>query len=203
LRPNQGWCMLTPATGKGEAAVDPIERIEHATSFASQKVKGVTPADLSKPTPCSEFDVRALLNHLIGGLEMLTTAAKGSKADMPGGDQFGSDPAGAYDQRRIALITAIRHEGALDRNWEMPFGTMSGAMMAGIAFMEHLTHGWDVANATGQDTTLPADLVSECMELVTPMDAMLRMPGVCGPAVSVSDNASPQDKFIAFMGRHP
>lgn len=183
--------------------MDPIERIERATAFASEKVKGVTPADLSKPTPCSEFDVRGLLNHVIGGLAMLTTAADGGKAAMPEGDQFGSDPAGVYDQRRRALITAVRGEGALDRNWEMPFGTMPGAMMAGIAFMEHLTHAWDVAKATGQETKLPADLVTECMELVTPMGAMLRMPGVCGPAVSVPDDAPPQDKFIAFLGRNP
>jgi uncharacterized protein (TIGR03086 family) len=69
--------------------------------------------------------------------------------------------------------------------------------------MEHLTHGWDVAKATGQDTTMPDDLVAECMELATPMDEMLRTPGVCGPAVGVPESSSPQDKFIAFMGRTP
>ena len=183
--------------------MDPIERIERATAFASQKVKGVTPADLSKPTPCSEFDARALLNHMTGGLAMLTTAAQGNKAVMPEGDQFGSDPAGTYETRRSALLTAIRGEGALDRDWEMPFGTLPGAMMAQIAFMEHLTHAWDLAKATGQDATLPADLVTECVDVVTPMDAMLRTPGVCGPAVSVPNDASAQDKLIAFMGRHP
>jgi uncharacterized protein (TIGR03086 family) len=158
---------------------------------------------MSKPTPCSDFDVRALLNHVIGGLGMLTTAASGGKAEIPEGDQLGSDPAGTYDERRSQLLTAMRAPGVLDRNWEMPFGSMPGTMMAGIAFMEHLTHAWDVAKATGQDDTLPADLVSQCMEVVTPMDAMLRTPGVCGTAVSVPDNASPQDKLVAFLGRHP
>jgi uncharacterized protein (TIGR03086 family) len=80
---------------------------------------------------------------------------------------------------------------------------MPGAMMAQIAFMEHLTHAWDIAKATGQDTTLPPALVSECLEIVTTMDAMLRMPGVCGPAVSVPDDAPAQDKLVAFLGRHP
>jgi hypothetical protein len=41
------------------------------------------------------------------------------------------------------------------------------------------------------------------MALALPMDEMLRMPGVCGPAVSVPESASPQDKFVAFMGRTP
>ena len=183
--------------------MDPIERITRATAFASGKVKGVTAADLSRPTPCPDFDVRALLNHMIGGLAMLTTAAEGGKPPMPEGDQFGSDPAGAYDQRRSALITAVSGDGVLDRGWDLPFGTLPGSMMASIAFMEHLTHAWDLAKATGQDSTLPADLVGECMEVVTPMDAMLRMPGVCGAAIAVPDSARPQDKLVAFLGRNP
>jgi uncharacterized protein (TIGR03086 family) len=183
--------------------MEPIERIERATAVASEKVKGVTAGDMAKSTPCSEFDVHALLNHMLGGLTMLTAAAEGGKAAMPEGDQVGSDPATTYDQRRTALLAALRNPGVLDRNWEMPFGSLPGQMMAGIAFMEHLTHAWDVAKASGQDTTLPVDLVAECMQLVTPMDAMLRMPGVCGPAVSVAATATGQDKFIAFMGRNP
>lgn len=183
--------------------MDPIKRIERATAVAGETVKGVTSDDLSKPTPCSELDVRGLLNHVIGGLEMLRVAAEGGKPPMPEGDQFGSDPGAAYDERRASLLTVLRGDGVLERNWELPFGTMPGSMMAGIAFMEHLTHAWDLAKATGQDTTLPADLVTECAEIVAPMDAMLRMPGVCGPAVSVGADASEQDKFIAFMGRQP
>lgn len=183
--------------------MDPIERIEKATELASQKVHGVKQDQLSDPTPCSEFDVRGLLNHLIGGLEMLRTAASGSKAEMPQGDQFGADPGNDYDERRAKLLEAIKAEGALERNWEMPFGSMPGAMMAGIAFMEHVTHAWDVAKATGQDTELPDDLVKETLEVVRPMDAMLRMPGVCGPAVDVPADASLSTQLAGFMGRQP
>jgi uncharacterized protein (TIGR03086 family) len=183
--------------------MDPIDRIEGATAFASGKIQGVTQADMGKPTPCSEFDVRALLNHLVGNLGMLTGAAEGGKAEIPRGDQFGSDPAGAYAQRRSALLVALRGQGVLDRNWEMPFGSLPGAMMASIAFIEHLTHGWDLAKATGQDTKMPIDLVAECTEVATPMDSMLRMPGVCGPPVSVPADASPQDRLIGFLGRTP
>jgi uncharacterized protein (TIGR03086 family) len=183
--------------------MDPIERIEKATAIAGEKVRGVKKSDLGKATPCSEFDVRALLNHLIGGLALLKTAADGGKAAMPEGDQFGDDPGADYDKRRAALLASVRKDGVLDREWQMPSFAMPGQMMAGIAFMEHLTHAWDVAKATGQDATLPDDLVKECMELVTPMDAMLRMPGVCGPAVSVPDSASATDKLVAFMGRRP
>jgi uncharacterized protein (TIGR03086 family) len=183
--------------------MDPIERIEGATAFASEKIQGVTTGDMSKPTPCSEFDVRTLLNHVVGNLGMLTAAAEGGKPGIPKGDQFGSDPAGAYSETRTALLSALGAQGVLDRNWEMPFGSLPGSMMASIAFIEHLTHGWDLAKATGQDTRMPTDLVADCTEVATPMDSMLRMPGVCGPAISVAADASPQDKLISFLGRTP
>ena len=183
--------------------MDPIERIDRATAYARDKVANVGQGDLANPTPCSEFDVRALLNHMIGGLGMLAEAAGGGKPPMPEGDQFGTDPGASYDEGRAGLLAAVRGPGALDRTWEMPFGSLDGQVMATIAFMEHVTHGWDVAKATGQDPAIPEELVRECFDAVTPMDAMLRMPGVCGPAVSVPDDASLQDKFVAFMGRTP
>ena len=183
--------------------MDAIKRIESATAVASEKVHGIKEDQLSDPTPCSELDVRGLLNHLLGGLEMLRDAASGGKPAMPDGDQFGSDPGKVYDERRAKLLEAVRGEGVLDRNWEMPFGSLPGQMMAGIAFMEHLTHAWDIAKATGQDTDLPEDLVKECLDVVRPMDAMLRMPGVCGPAVEVPADAPLSDQLAGFMGRQP
>jgi uncharacterized protein (TIGR03086 family) len=183
--------------------MDPIERIEKATAHTSTIVNGVKADQLSSSTPCSEFDVRLLLNHMIGGLEMLREAASGGAAAMPEGDQFGDNPGGTYEERRAKLIDTIRGEGALDRTWKMPFGELPGQMMASIAFVEHVTHGWDLAKATGQDTTIPEDLLNESLEVVTPMDAMWRMPGVCGPKVDVPADASKTDQFAGFMGRQP
>lgn len=188
---------------EGGEGMEALERIEKATAVASEKVNGIKEDQLSDPTPCSELDVRGLLNHLLGGLSMLTEAAKGGKPAMPEGDQFGSDPGKVYDERRVGLLEAIREEGVFERTWEMPFGALPGKMMAGIAFMEHLTHAWDVAKATGQDTSLPEDLVKECLDVVRPMDAMLRMPGVCGPAIEVPESAPLTDQLAGFMGRQP
>ena len=183
--------------------MDPIERIERATAFAEDKVAEVKPADMAMPTPCAEFDVKALLNHLIGNLGILATVAKGERAERSEGDQFGSDPGAVYRRRRTELLSALSAPGVLDRDWVMPFGTLPGQTMGGIAFIEHLTHGWDVAKATGQDATIPADLVDEAMRVVTPMGDFLRMPGVFGPPLDVPDSASAQDKFVAFTGRTP
>jgi uncharacterized protein (TIGR03086 family) len=183
--------------------MDAIERIELATAEAQKAIDAITSDDMAKQTPCAEFDVKALLNHVIAGMAMLKTAATGGKATPPEGNIVGDDPAAQYRSAREELMGVLREPGVFDKTWEMPFGAMPGKMMAGIAFMEHLTHAWDIRKATGQPTELPEGIVSECMGLVQPMDAMLRMPGVCGPAVEVPDSASPTDKLVAFMGRQP
>lgn len=184
--------------------MDAIERIEKASAHAQKVIEGISAEDMGKPTPCSEYDVRELLNHVIAGLSMLDTAASGGKAAPPEGNIVGDDPGAQYREGREKLLDTLRtREGVLDQNWEMPFGSLPGQMMAGIAFMEHLTHAWDLAKATGQDTELPEDLAVECLELVRPMDAMLRMPGVCGPAVEVPEGASVSDQLAGFMGRTP
>lgn len=183
--------------------MDPIERIERAAKNTSPIVHGVKESQYGDPTPCSEFDVKALLNHMIGGLEMLRQAASGEDAQMPEGDQFGADPGKEYDARVATLLDTIKKPGVLDETWKMPFAPLPGQMMASIAFVEHLTHGWDLAHATGQDRTLPDDLIAEARGVVEPMEQMWRMQGVCGPAVSVADSAPASDQYAGFMGRQP
>jgi hypothetical protein len=115
-----------------------------------------------------------LLDHLIGNLGLLVTVARGEKGERPQGDQFDGDPGAAYGERREELLVAIAAEGVFERDWQMPFGDLPGSMMARVAFLEHLTHGWDVAKATGQDTTIPADLVETGTSAATAADDMLR-----------------------------
>jgi uncharacterized protein (TIGR03086 family) len=158
---------------------------------------------MDRSTPCSEFNVHELLNHVLAGMVMLKTAAAGGKAVPPEESIVSDDPAGQYKASRRELLEVLGKPGVFDSTWEMPFGAMPGKMMAGIAFLEHLTHAWDIRKATGQDTELPTDVVTECYELVQPMDQMLRMPGVCGPAVEAPADATATQKLVAFMGRTP
>jgi len=183
--------------------MDPIQRIEKAVQHASKAVHGVKAEQYGDQTPCSEFKVKDLLNHMLGGLEMVRDAASGGSPAMPEGDQVGADPGKEYDARSARLLDVIREPGTLDRTWKMPFGEFPGQAMAGIAFVEHVTHGWDLAKATGQDTTIPDDLIAECRGVVEPMDAMWRMQGVCGPVVPVPESASATDRYAGFMGRQP
>ncbi len=183
--------------------MDPIGRIESAVQHASKIVNGVKDDQYGVQTPCSEFKVKDLLNHVIGGLEMLRDAASGGSPAMPDGDQFGAEPGKEYDARSAKLLEVLKEPGTLDRTWKMPFGELPGQAMAGICFVENVTHAWDLAKATGQDTTIPDDLIAEAREVVEPMEAMWRMQGVCGPVIEVPESASATDRFAGFMGRQP
>lgn len=183
--------------------MDPIELIERATEHTAKIANGVKAEHLDKPTPCSEFDVRGLLNHMLGGLTMLATAAETGTAKPPEGDQVTGDVGAEYASRREKVLQAWRAPGVLEKTLTMPFGAMPGQMMAGIAFMEHLLHGWDLAKATGQDSTLPEELAKTCLEQLRPMGEMWRMPGVFGPEVQCPDGASITDQLVAFAGRTP
>lgn len=184
--------------------MDAIERLEKSTAHAAGIVRGVKDDHLSNQTPCSEFDVRALLNHLLAGVAMLTAAAQTGKGDRPDGDIVGPDPAALYEEGRAKLLEALRAEGVLQKQFEMPFGTMPAEMLVGvIAFPEYLVHAWDLAKATGQDATIPEALAQEALDALTPIDAMLRGPGVFGPKVDVPENAPITDRLVAFAGRQP
>jgi uncharacterized protein (TIGR03086 family) len=130
--------------------MDPIGLIEQSTGYAEKMIKGIKPDQMKNATPCADFDVHGLLNHMLSGLVMLTTAAETGTATMPDGDQVGADPASEYAVRRKKLLEAWRGEGVMQETLTMPFGAIPAQMMAGIAFMEHLVHGWDLAKATGQ-----------------------------------------------------
>jgi uncharacterized protein (TIGR03086 family) len=81
----------------------------------------------------------------------------------------------------------------------MPLGVAAERFVTG----DVLVHTWDLATATGQDTSIDADFAAGMYEGMLPMDDMLRQSGHFGPRVEVPDDADPVTKLIAFTGRTP
>jgi uncharacterized protein (TIGR03086 family) len=73
----------------------------------------------------------------------------------------------------------------------------------GVAFSDLLVHGWDVARATGQDETMPDGLAAAAYELVHGKFTDEQRRDIFKPAVSIGDDASPQDRLLAYTGRDP
>src|SRR5215472_8563408 len=119
--------------------MDTFTAFEYAVTSTAEIVKGVRPGQGTAPTPCAEWDVHALLSHVIGTLWL----AEGLFADQrprypmaPGGlpdaDVCGDDPAAAYAEAAAAALAAAGTGGALTRTHVTPLGDMPGPGLAGF-----------------------------------------------------------------------
>jgi uncharacterized protein (TIGR03086 family) len=187
------------ATAQG---ADLVAMYERALAGAKQLVSSVRPEELSKPTPCTEWDVKALITHMIGTNRRFAAAVAGEEA--PAGAPP-DDVVSAYLASADAALAAWRAPGALERTLRLPMGEVPATTGIGMIFVDQLIHTWDLAKATGRPYRLDDDLATTALELarqrVTPDR---RGPGKpYGPEVPCASDAPPQDRLAAFLGRQP
>jgi uncharacterized protein (TIGR03086 family) len=148
--------------------------------------------DWTKSTPCDGWTVRELVDHAMFW-------------QGRGGGVFGADvgPDADWSALKPALAAALADPANLEGVAEQLGGTPKQAV-AGLITADLLVHSWDLARSIGADTTLPeAAVASTLMGLQRMPEQMLRSERMFGPAVEVADDASAQDKLIAFVGRQP
>jgi uncharacterized protein (TIGR03086 family) len=177
--------------------VDPLTMFERAAAGAAARVAATKPAQRGAATPCVEWNVDALIEHMAGGPVYLL-AALGRSAPT-------ADDAASYREATAACSAALREPGALDRRCQSPAGfEWSVAEATAGTAMDQLVHTWDLAVATGGDRTLDAEVVEAVIAMFLPhMPELGRSAGIVGPAVAVGDDAPAQDRLLGAMGRHP
>ena len=117
------------------------------------------------------------------------------------GDVLGTDPLRIYDDSALVAAAVFREPGALDRPCAVSYGPVPGSVYCGHRFIDVLVHGWDVAASTGQDTTLDPALVTACWEVVEPQLDEMAASGAFGNSVRLRDDADPQARLLAALGR--
>ena len=161
----------------------------------------------SRPTPCSDWDVRALVNHVVGEelwvpplLDGATIAEVGDRLD---GDLLGDDPVSTAGEAAKGAVAAFSPHDAMDRTVHLSFGDTPASEYAWQLFADHLVHGWDLAVATGQQPRLPEDAVAALGEWFDEREDLYRGVGAVKDAAPVGDDASPADRLLARFGRDP
>lgn len=179
-----------------DLAPDPVALYRAATDRAVAVVEAVRPDQLGLPTPCSEWTVQQLIDHLMDGTAYLLSAAKNRPPAPPSGD---------YRRGVADVLTALQVPGAMEQTCISPLGfEWPVAQAVAGTFMDVLVHTWDLAHATGQDESLDPDLVDACSAMFLPeMPERGRAAGIVGPPVEVGADASAQDRLLAAMGRQP
>jgi uncharacterized protein (TIGR03086 family) len=184
--------------------VDPISVLRKAVDQTGRIVAGVKPDQLAAPTPCADWDVRALLNHTIGVVEMFDDAAqtKPFNGKIFANDNLGDDPGTSYESRAKVLHATLAKPDVLDATWTMPFGEVPGAVGVGFATLELFQHGWDVARASGQQIEFDADVTETAAATAQLMPSeQVRIPGVFGREAPCPPESSAEDRLAAFLGR--
>jgi uncharacterized protein (TIGR03086 family) len=181
------------------------EMHERALASTRSYVAGVGPGQWHDPTPCADYDVRTLVNHLVSGNFWVAPLVDGSSiadvGDKYDGDVLGDDPLATYDQSAREAGAAFNAPGAMEASVAVSYGPVPGELYAGHRYIDVLIHGWDLAQATGQDTTLDPELVEACWEVVTPQAELLKASGMFGGDVEVPPDADPQTRLLALLGR--
>ncbi len=182
--------------------MDPISAFAAACDEATAVLAKVAPDQWSIQSPCAEWDVRGVANHMTGGALMVAAGVTGSEFEHVE-DYVGSDPAASFKAAAEAAVSAFRADpSVLGRPVKMPFGEMPGAAIAGLFANDELTHAWDVAKATGQSTDLNPMLAEGCLASAKAMvTADFRKPGFFDAEVAAPEGASAADRLAAFLGR--
>ena len=178
---------------------DPLTQMDQLGPHLGGVVGGITPDQLDAPTPCVEFDVRGVLEHMVGGATAFAAAFRGERAAEP--DL--TDPLAAFGPALGDLAAAISAPGALDRTVAAPFGDLPGETFARFVVLDGLVHGWDMAVATGQDYAPPDELVAEVEAFAHGAIDPLRDGSTFGPAVDATADATPIERLAAYTGRRP
>ncbi|MEW2167345.1 TIGR03086 family metal-binding protein [Streptomyces sp. NPDC007084] len=183
------------------------ELLDLAAARAVRVVDAITDTDLDRATPCPEYDVKALLNHLWHVVvEFRKLAAKGDSDFTKTPDRVGEGPGWRerFAAEARALAAAWSRPGAEDG--------LTGAMdmparlVGSMALLDLTIHAWDLARATGQDYPDDKELAPVIAQLdgaVAELGDTARSMGMFAAAAEVPEDASPLARLLAATGRDP
>ncbi|WP_432975758.1 TIGR03086 family metal-binding protein [Dactylosporangium sp. CA-233914] len=164
-------------------------------------VRGTT--DWSAPAPCAGWTARDVVRHLIEWLPGFVSSGAG--VTLPAGPSVDDDPVGAWVAHTDAVQALLDDPASAEIHFanqhtgRMPLRAAIATFYTSDVFL----HTWDLARATGQDERLDPRRCADMLAGMLPMDAALRSSGHYGPRVEVPDDAEPQTRLLAFIGRDP
>jgi uncharacterized protein (TIGR03086 family) len=185
------------------AGAPTLDLLGRALDQAGGLIERIRPEQASLPTPCSGWDVRALVNHIVYDVHGFANMLRGQPRGSPDADLIDDDWSGAYRVAAAALLDSWGQRGTAG-TLELPIGTFPVAWAIGQHLADVAVHAWDVAHATHQSM---ADLDSEVAKVALDWAHENLKPQFRGqafaPEVPVPQTAPIYDRLAAFFGRDP
>jgi uncharacterized protein (TIGR03086 family) len=174
----------------------PLGFHRQALGVAQGVVDVVRRSDFELPTPCDEWNVRQVLEHIIGGNRRVA----GNPA-AEGEDVIGDDLSGAYATSAAGAAAAFESEGGLDRIYTLKIGEFPGHFAVLARSTDQLAHAWDLAKATGMSTDLSPELYAIALEMLQNRFTAVGRSSSFADEKPAPDGATAADRFAAFAGR--
>lgn len=188
-------------SGENEA----IHLYQSACDVFGDKVHSVGPEQWHDHTPCPDWDVRQLVNHVtvedLWARELLAGKTMGEVGDAYDGDQLGESPVATWDRAAAEAKQVAVQPGTAEATVHLSYGDDSASAYLMQLFADHLIHAWDLATATGADRRLPDDLVAACAAWFAEVEPLYREAGAIGPRAPVAPDADGQTRLLAAFGR--
>lgn len=177
---------------------DLIDRHRRACAGFSRVAELVELDEWDRPTPCAEWDARALVEHVVGFHEFLLLRPLGVRAARPR-----SGPALRWTATTTALFGALATPGTLDRATDLPGGGQSSPrrMLAALT-TDVLVHTWDLARTIDRSPELDLELCTAALD-ASGANELRRDSGMFGPAIAVAASADAPTRLVAWYGRDP
>ncbi|QGV82480.1 TIGR03086 family protein [Streptomyces ficellus] len=183
-----------------------LARHGEALDFFGERVHAVRPDQWDAPTPCTDWSVRDLVNHLTGEQLWVVPLVRERRTlaeigDAFEGDVLGDDPVAVWDRAAVESREAFLDKGALDRTVHLSSGPSQATAYCAQMIADLVVHAWDLSRAIGADERLPPELVAFTVREVSPYADSLAGSGLFAPRVEVPDDADEQTKLLAMVGR--
>lgn len=181
----------------------------HANAEFDKRMHLIGSDDWSKPTPCADWDVRTLVNHLVYEVSWVPALLEGQTiaeiGDRFEGDLLGDDPLAAWHEASSHASQALHphdHDpGVLDRTVHLSYGDSTARDYVAELMGDLAVHSWDLARGIGGDDALDTLLVDDLLMRFEPKRDRLAASGLFGAPVDVAPDAPPQTRLLAMVGR--
>ena len=184
---------------------------EAATRGSLAVVDRVASSDLSLPTPCAGWDLRALLAHMTAQHRGFAAAARGRGGDADVWQPVtAADPVAAYSAAAGEVLAAFAEPGVLERPFVLPeiprAPSFPGRIAIGFHLVDYVVHGWDVARTLGLPSAPPEQVLAATVPVAraVPDDAGRSAEGAAfAPGLGVPPGTAALDEILLRLGRDP
>jgi uncharacterized protein (TIGR03086 family) len=185
-----------------------MSHLSDAVGAMAATVRNITADQLADPTPCTEFDVRKLLNHLLFWGPSMAGAGRKEVVPLPAAAESEADlTTGDWRGDLLAVLDRIDSSWAPASAWEgmtsMASPEMPASILGDMIVGELAVHGWDLAVATGQRLDLPESLLTHLESATAAAVEQGREMGLFGPEVKLAADAPTLDRILGLTGRDP